>query len=1104
MTSAAEERRALAELLLRGQLTAERAGSAIRRRPRPHDPVPLAPAQERIWLAERLDPGGGVHNELVAVRLRGPFLADRVGPCVAAVVRRHEALRTAFIEVDGDPAQVVVADAVGGARVESVAHLPVADRERAAHALVRDSVARPFDLARPPLLRVLVVVLAEDDHLLAVVAHHIVSDGWSIRIVLDELMTAYTGGPQRPEPPVQFADWALWQRERAGDEASADRLGYWRDRLADAPRALELPTDRERRPGPAHRGGEHLFTVPPASVAGLTRLARTAHASLFMVLAAAFQAVLARYCGQDDIVLGTPTAGRARTEVEGVVGCFINPVALRTSTAGDPTFREFLGRVRSVVLDAFARQDVPFDQVVEQLRLPRDPSRNPVYQVMLTLHNEPLEVRAPDGVRAEVVPGLGGRAKLDLLLGFVEERDGGLTGHLEYDADLFERGTAARLADSLVVLLDGVLADPDRRLGDLPLLRADERARLLADWVRPVTTAVPGRCLHDIVAGHARATPDAVAVVDGDRRIGYGDLDARADHLAAWLRSRGVRRGTPVALCLPRGAEQVLAVLGVLKAGGAYVPVAVDDPADRVRAVLAGTGAPLLLTTTALAGRLSWSPVPVLSVDAAPAEVDAPPPERGDPSDLAYVIHTSGSTGRPKGVRIEHRNVLRLVGDVGGLHGFSARDTWSMFHHYGFDVSVWEVFGALLHGGRLVVVPHEVSLSPPALHRLLAAEGVTVLSQTPTAFAGTVAAAQHAPERLDRLRLVVLSGERLDFRLLADWYERFPAQDTTVVNHYGPTETTIWVTHRAMSPADTGAARSYLGGPLPSARLLVADHRLEPVPVGAPGELLVAGPLVGPGYHGHPAEQSRLFVPDPHVPGRVCYRTGDLVRRTADGDLEYLRRIDDQVKVRGFRIELGEVEVALRAHPDVVDAVASVRPDDGGSASLVAYAVPAATATPDPRSLRAFLADRLPQHLVPSRIGLLERVPTTGNGKVDRHALPPIAEQRQDYVPPADATEELLARAWARLLGVERVGVEDNVFELGAHSLLVLRLHRIVRADLPDLDIVDVFQHPTVRGLARHVTAGAPAAAHLDRARERAARRRRARTGHDHSEEEQR
>ncbi|SDH31319.1 amino acid adenylation domain-containing protein [Lentzea fradiae] len=1102
MTSAAEERRALAELLLREQLAAERAEAGIRRRPDPRDPVPLSPAQQRIWLVERLNPGTGLHNELVAVRLRGPFDAGRIAPCVAEVVRRHEALRTAFTTVGGEPVQVVTDEVVPDVRVESVTHLPADARESAAHGMVRESATRLFDLSRPPLLRVLVVALADDDHLLAVTAHHVVSDGWSIRIVLNELMAHYRGGPRPADPPVQFADYAVWQREQLESGALAGQLDYWRQRLGGAPPELELPADRERPHVPTHRGGEHTFTVPAATVAALTRLARDANATVFMVLVAAFQALLARYSGQDDIVVGTPTAGRPRTETEGVVGCFINPVALRVSLEGDPAFRELLDRVRTAVLGAFAHQDVPFEQVVEQAQARRQPGLNPLYQVMITLHNTPLDVRAPAGVRAELVPGLGGHAKLDLTLGLVEER-GGLTGHLEYSTDLFDHGTAERLAGHFTTLLDGVAADPGRRLGDLPLLTADERAALLAGWTRPITTPEPERCLHEIVAEHARATPDAVAVVDGDRRIGYAELDARAERLAAWLRSLGVRRGTPVVLCLPRGAEQVIAILGVLKAGGAYVPVAADDPAERVRLVLESTGAPLLLTTTALLEGISRTPVPVLAVEATPAEVDAPPAERGDPADLAYVFHTSGSTGRPKGVQIEHRNVVRLVRDLGELYGISAHDTWSMFHYYGFDVSVWEMFGALLHGGRLVLVPQNAVHFPEALHRLLAAEGVTVLSQTPTAFAGLIAADRSSAQRLDRLRLLVLGGERLDFRLLADWYERYPADAPLVANLYGPTETTIWVTHRAMSPADTGSARSFLGGPLPSGRLLVADDRLEPVPTGVPGELIIAGPLVGRGYLDRPEEQRLRFVPDPHVPGRLCYRSGDLVRLTANGDLEFLRRIDDQVKVRGFRIELGEVEVALRAHPDVVDAVAAVHRDDDGSASLVAYVVSTSVPPPGARDLRAFLADRLPGYLVPSRIGHLDRVPATASGKVDRRSLPPIAAERRDHVPPANAIEAVLAEAWSRLLGAERVSVVDNVFELGAHSLLALRLHRMVRDELPGFDAIDIFQHPTVRGLAEHVTS-APATAHLDEARERAARRKWAREDRRGSEEGQR
>ncbi|GAB2793935.1 non-ribosomal peptide synthetase [Amycolatopsis magusensis] len=1099
MTSAADERRALAELLLHEQLAAERARSGVHPRQDPRKPVPLSPSQLRIWLAEQLTPGVGAYNELVAIRLRGPFLPDRIDRCVAAVVERHEALRTAIVLADDGPVQTPVSDVSADVRVESLLQLPAGAREFAAGELVREAAERPFDLARPPLLRVRVIRLADDEHVLAVVTHHIVSDGWSIRIVLEELTTEYAGG-NTVAPTIQYADYALWQVTRLGRGELDGQLDYWRRQLDGAPRALELPTDHPRPAVPTYRGDEQTFDLPPTTVTALTRLARGENATLFMVLLAAFQVVLARHARQDDIVIGTPVAGRPRTETEQVVGCFINTLALRTSLAGAPTFRELLGRVRTVVLEAFEHQEIPFERIVEHSRQLPDASRNPVFQVMCVLHNMPLELRGLPDARAEVITGLGRHAKLDLTLGFVEHR-GGLTGHLEYSTDLFEPATIARLAGHLTTVLDGIVADPDRAIGDLPLLTEKERSALLTEWSTPIVHSGPDRRVHEMFADQVRRTPEAVAIVDGDRHISYADLDGRANRLATWLHALGARRGTLVALCLPRCAEQVVAMLGVLKAGAAYIPIDPDDPIERMRTVLDDSDAQFLVTTDAFTERLSWAPARVLAIESVPRDNGSPPPRSGDPADLAYVLYTSGSTGKPKGVQIEHRNVTRLFQEVRDLYEIGAEDSWVMFHHYGFDVSVWEVFGALLHGGRLVIVPYSVSRSPTELHKLLAAEKVTVLSQTPTAFAGLIAADKDAPERLDHLRLVVLGGERLDFRLLAPWLERYSRGAPSVVNMFGPTETTIWATRRPVTGTDTRSARSFIGTALPHARLLVVDPELRPVPVGFAGELLIAGPLVGRGYLDRPELDATTFVTDPYVPGRRCYRSGDLVRRTGNDDLEFLGRIDDQVKVRGFRIELGEIEVALRAHPDVTDAIAAVREDATGATTLGAYVVSTSVPRPAPRDLRAFLGSCLPSHMIPSGFAFLDRVPTTVSGKADRQALPPISTitgdtDRAYRAAPRNATEAVLAERWAGLLGVEQISVDDNVFELGAHSVMAVRLHRAVRGTVPEFNVIDIFQYPTVRGLAEHVLGKTSTTTQLDEARDRAVRRRQARRRH--------
>ncbi|QLQ36670.1 non-ribosomal peptide synthetase [Micromonospora robiginosa] len=1088
--------RALAEALLRERLGGDTSPAA----PVADGPAPLSYQQERLWLLEQMHPGTAAYNELFAVSLRGPLDADRLDAALAQVVRRHDVLRTA-IRLDGPrPVQVVAADAAAPLRVESWEHLPAARREAAATERIRALARQPFDLARAPLLRAHLARLDAGEHVLALVLHHVVTDGWSLRLLLAELVAHYDAGGRAPLPPLsaQYADYA--RRQRVDGPGERERLAFWVRSLAGAPTELELPTDRPFPPVAGHDGAEHVFAVDPAVLDGVRALAAAQRATPFMVLLAAFDVVLSRWSGQDDVVVGTPVLNRPSSATEGLVGFFVNTVPLRADLSGRPTFRTLVDQVRDGVIPALEHQDVPFERIVQTVRTAPDARRAPLFQVMFALHNLPDEPPAPRGLSIAPVAGLHHSAKFDLTLAFVET-GGALRGHLEYRTDLFDAPTVARLAGHLTTLLADAVADPDRPIGALRLMDPGERAAVLRDWHPPTLPRPNDATLHEAFAAQVARTPDAVAVVDGDERLTYAALAARVDRLAARLRHAGVSRGTPVALRLGRGTDLVVAVLAVLRAGGAYVPTDPQAPPQRLRHILDDTAAPLLLTHRGLAADTPARPgTEVLLVDAIEEPDHAPLPlEPGDGDDLAYVIYTSGSTGIPKGVRIPHRTVGWLMRAARERFGVGADDVWTMSHAYTFDVSVWELFGALLHGGRLVIVPHPVSRDPDALWRLLDREGVTVLSQTPTAFQSLVSA-QPPDAALTRLRLVTLAGERLDFRRLEPWFARRPDTHPRVVNLLGATETTVHSTERLVRASETGSPRSYVGGPLPGVRLLVVDDELRPVPLGVPGELLVGGECVGLGYLRRDELTAERFVADPLGSPMRCYRTGDLVRRGADGDLEYLGRADDQVKIRGFRVELGEVEAALREHPAVAEAVVAL----AGTAAdqrLVAYVVAAGDGGPPaPGELRDFLRGRLPEYMLPAAVAAIPELPRTTSGKLNRRALPapPAADEARtaDYTAPRTGTERTLAAVFAELLGASRIGIDDNFFELGGHSVLAVQAHRRIRDASIPVEVIDLFQYPTVRTLARRAGGGQQDDADLRRARGRGARRRAALTRH--------
>ena len=1050
-------------------------------------PVPASFAQERLWFLEQLRPGEATYAIPAALRLSGPLDVEALRRALEEVARRHESLRTVFAREGGRPVQVVLPAAGFPFPVEEV---PVVS-EAVLRARMREEAARPFDLETGPLFRASLLRTGDDEHVLLLTMHHVVSDGWSIGVIFREtaaLYAAFRAGepPVLAPPPVQYADFAVWQRAWLRDDALERQVAYWRGALEGAPAQLEMPTDHPRPAVQGSRGAVLDFHVPLETAEAVRALGRREGTTLFMTALAAWQLLLTRYSGQEEVVVGSPVAGRTRRELEALVGFFVNSLPLRGDLRGDPSVAVLLGRVRETTLSAFSHQDVPFEKLVEELRVERSLAHSPVFQVMFTVQAASLAVPEFPGVRVTPLPPETATAKFDLTLALLETGDG-LAGELEYATDLFDAATAERLAGHFRLVLAGMAADPGRRVSEVPFLAEDEREQVLRAW-NPTARPLPEfRPVHLRVADRAAEHPHALAVSGEGESLSYGELAARSARLAGYLRRRGVGPETRVAICMERGADAVVAQLGVLAAGGAYVPLDPAYPAGRIAQVVRDADAPLLLVQARLRERLpEILPAEVVALDEAWPRIEAEgsgeaPEAPCSPDGLAYVVYTSGSTGLPKGVMVTHAGLLNLVHWHQRAFGVTAADRATQVAGPGFDASVWETWPYLASGASLHVVPDEVRASPADLRDRLVAWGATI-AFLPTPLAEAVLPLPWPPET--RLRTLLTGGDALRARPPA-------GGPFALVDNYGPTENTVVATSGEVAPGAPGRAPD-VGRPIDNVRVYVLDAGLRPVPPGVPGELCLGGASVARGYQGRPDLTAERFVPDAFsgAPGARMYRTGDRVRWLAGGTLEFLGRLDRQVKIRGFRIETGEVESALAGHPGVRETVVEVR-GEGRDRRLVAYVAADPGASADAAELRRHLGARLPDYMVPSAFVFLEALPMTPNGKVDRAALPAPRREAEESAEPGNEMEALVAATWRDVLGLERVGVHDNFFELGGHSLLVAQVHARLRDALQrDLPVVDLFRFPTVASLAEHLGTGAGGAPRAGRGSERGAARR--------------
>jgi amino acid adenylation domain-containing protein len=1049
---------------------------------------PLSFAQQRLWFLDQLEPGSSVYSIPAALRLTGQLDIMMLKQSFNEVVRRHETLRTTFAVMDEEVVQVIAATSSVTLLVVDLGGLSQAKREAVTQHLAMEEAERSFNLSTGPLLRVLLLHLDEQDHVLFLTMHHIISDFWSMGILSQEVISLYEAicngtPPLLPELSIQYADFAVWQRRWLQGEVLEAHRAYWRQQLDDV-RVLNLPADRLRPLVQTYRNAIEPMVLTRDLAEALKSLSRQEGTTLFVTLLAVFELLLHRYTGQTDIVVGSPFTNRNRAETKGLIGFFVNMLVLRTDLFGNPTFRELLARVKKVAQEAYAHQDLPFEMLVKELEPERDLSRSPLFQVMFVLQNTPRGMLELPGLTLSPLKaggGTPGAAQFDLTLS-IEIAERGLLGAFEYNVDLFDAATIERIIGHFRILLEGVTADPDRRICDLPLLTEAERRQVVVEWNDTHLEYPQDECVHELFEAQVEQTPDAVAVAFDGQQITYEELDRRANQLAHYLQGMGVEPEVLVGIYLERSLEMVIGLLGVLKVGGAYVPLDPAYPKERLAFMLEDARVSVLLTQRCLLDGFPEHQARVVYLDTEWEEIAGMPqnaPLAAVTADnVAYTIYTSGSTGKPKGVQILHSAVVNFLESMRKKPGLVKWDIMLSVTTLSFDIAALELCLPLVVGARVDLVSRVVAADGLQLMERLVTSQATVMQATPATWQLLLEAGWQGKMGLKAL----CGGEALP-RLLAD---KLLDSGATLWNMYGPTETTIW---SAICKVEREGDAVPLGRPIANTQIYLLDPYLRPVPVGVPGELYIGGDGLARGYLGRAALTAERFIPNPLISsissegdrgarktgaGARLYRTGDLARYSPDGSIAFLGRADNQVKVRGFRIELGEIEVALMRHEAVQRAVVVAQGDTPNDKRLVAYVVANDGQVPLTDEWRRFLQGRLPEYMVPSVFVTLEALPLTPNGKVDRRALPEPDGLRPEleivYVAPRSEVERAIAAVWKDVLQIDRVGVHDNFFDLGGHSLLLTRAYvRLMKVSSGNLSMIDLFRYPTISSLARHL-----------------------------------
>jgi amino acid adenylation domain-containing protein len=1042
--------------------------------------LPLSYAQQRLWFIAQLGISAHAYHLLHLLRLSGPLQGTAFARSLQEIVRRHEVLRTTFVNVEGQPRQVIGPATPLPLPIVELQELPEGERQALVRRLAYQEVQRPFDLEQGALVRAKLVHLDAEEYVLILTMHHLVSDGWSQGVFwweLAELYEAFAAGKPSPLPELsmQYADFAHWQRLWLQGEVLETQLAYWKRQLAGVS-TLQLPTDYPRPAVQTFRGARYVLTLSSTLTQALKALSRQHGVTLFMTLLAAFQTLLHRYTGQDDIAVGSLIANRHWAEIERLIGFFVNTLVLRTDLSGDPGFQELLERVREVALGAYSYQDMPFEKLVEELQPQRDLSHNPLFQVLFIFQNTPRQASELMGLTMSSLEIDPETAKFDLTL-HLSETSQGLSGWFEYRADLFEAATIARMTGHFRTLLEGIVANPEERLSRLPLLTAEERHRLLVEWNDTTAVYPKDTCLQELFAAQVERTPDAVAMVYEDRFLTYRELNQSANRLAHYLATLGVGPGVLVGLCLPRSLEVIVSLLGILKAGGVYLPLDPTYPKERLAFMLDDAHVPVLLTTTQFVGLFPDTGARFVCMDVDRELLSGQ--SAGNPlthitsEDLAYVIYTSGSAGQPKGVAVPHTQVLNRLAWMWKAYPFEAGEVGCQKTALNFVDSIWEWLGPLLQGVPTVIISDQGPPDPDAYVCTLAEHQITRLWVVPSLLRVMLDRFPDLQQRLPKLMFWVTSGEAISWDLYQQFQRRLP--HAVLYNLYGISE--VWdVSWYGPDPQHNALPRVPIGHPIANMQTYILDAHLQPVPIGVPSELYVGGVGLARGYVNRPELTAEYFIPHPFSdkPGARLYKTGDLGRYLPDGHLEYLGRSDHQVKIRGFRIELGEIEAVLAQHPAVREAAVIACADVPGEIRLVAYMVPAQAQAPTVRELRSFLKTTLPDSMLPSTFVWLEVLPLTPSGKIDRRGLPSPNQARpvleEPFVAPRTPVEQQVAASWSDLLGLERVGIYDNFFELGGHSLLATQLvSRLGEAMHVEVSLLSFFETPTVAGLANSI-----------------------------------